>query len=71
MTRILNENETERAGQMFGLTDILNAAVQIVAAKKQAFTAAQNELRAAEAGLQKAQEELAAFIKTRLGTAST
>lgn len=71
MTRILNENETLLAGQMFGLTDILNAAAQIVAAKKQAFTAAQNELRAAEAGLQKAQEELAAFIKTRLGTAST
>jgi hypothetical protein len=71
MTRDLNENETLLAGQLFSLVDIMNAASQIVAAKKQAFTATQNELRAAEAGLQKAQEDLATFVKHRLGTGIT
>ncbi len=66
MSRVLNEAEADLAGQLFSLTDVVNAAMQIVLAKKQAFTNSQNELRAAEAGLQKAQEELAAFIKNRL-----
>jgi hypothetical protein len=71
MNRVLNENETLLAGQLFSLADIVNAAAQMVAAKKQAFTATQNEMRAAEAGLQKAQEELTTFIKNRLGAGST
>lgn len=70
MTRVLNETEMQLAGQLFSLADIVNAAGQIMAAKKQAFTAAQNELRAAEAGLQKAQEELATFFKNSVGTQS-
>lgn len=67
MARVMNEAETALAGQMFSLADVVNAAAQIVAAKKQAFTATQNELRAAEAGLQKAQEELTSFMKNRIG----
>lgn len=71
MTRVLNESEVLLAGQLFSLADVVRAAGKIMAAKKQAFTAAQNELRAAEAGLQKAHEELAAFIKAQVGTGST
>ena len=68
MLRVLNEAETVLAGELFSLADVVNTAAQIVVAKKQAFTGSQNELRAAEAGLQKAQEELATFIKHRLVT---
>jgi len=68
MLRVLNEAETVLAGELFSLADVVNTAAQIVVAKKQAFTSSQNELRAAEAGLQKAQEELATFIKHRLVT---
>lgn len=71
MSRVLNEAEAALAGELFSLADVVNAAAQIVVAKKLAFTASQNELRAAEAGLQKAQEELANFIKNRLSVAST
>ena len=67
MSRVMNDAETVLASQMFSLADVVNAASQIVASKKQAFTACQNELRAAEAGLQKAQEELTNFMKNRIG----
>jgi hypothetical protein len=67
MTRVLNETEAALACQLFGLADLVSAASQTVQHKKQAFTASQNELRVAEAGLQKAQEELATFIKHRIG----
>lgn len=66
MSRVLNEAETVLAGQLFSLADMVAAAARLVAAKKQAFTMSQSELRAAEGGLQKAQEELSAFIKQRL-----
>lgn len=67
MSRVLNEAEVELARELFGLADVVNAAARIVAAKKETFTSAQNELRAAEAGLQRAREELAAFMKTNIG----
>lgn len=67
MSRVLNEAEAALASELFGLADVVNAAARMVAAKKQAFTSSQNELRAAEAGLQRAQEELAAFMKTKIG----
>jgi hypothetical protein len=62
------KRESALAGQLFSLTDVVNAAAGVVVAKKQAFNSSQNELRAAEAGLQKAQEDLATFIKSRLVT---
>lgn len=56
--------------RLFSLADVVNAAAQLAAAKKEAFTAAQSELRAAEAGLQRAQEDLATFMKTKVGNGS-
>lgn len=70
MSRELNEAEQALAGQLFTLADAVSATAQITITKKRDFTAAQNELRAAEANLQKAQEELAAFLKRSIGLPS-
>jgi len=66
MPRVLDEAETSLAIQLFSLADVVNAALKTVVAKKHAFAASQDELRAAEAGLQRTQEALAMFVKTKV-----
>jgi Cu/Ag efflux protein CusF len=67
MARELNDAEMALAIQLFSLADAVSATAQVMLAKKKEFTAAQGELRIAEANLQKAQEELATFMKNRIG----
>ncbi|HJT35407.1 MAG TPA: hypothetical protein VJ783_25500 [Pirellulales bacterium] len=71
MSRELNEAEQALAGQLFSLADVVSATAQIAIMKKRDFTTAQNELRLAEANLQKAQEEMAAFMRLRIGLPKT
>jgi dienelactone hydrolase len=66
MSRVLDDAEASLAVQLFSLADVVKAALKTVVAKKHAFAASQDELRSAEAALQKAQEALATFVKTKV-----
>ncbi len=66
MSRVLDDAEASLAVQLFSLADVVKAALKTVVAKKHAFATSQDELRSAEAALQKAQEALATFVKTKV-----
>lgn len=71
MDRQLNDAEMRLASQLFSLADAVSTASQIMAIKKQDFTAAQSALRTAEADFQKAQEAMALFMKHNIGKTSS
>lgn len=71
MARQLNEAEMALASQLFVLADAVSTSSQIMAVKKQDFTAAQSALRTAEADFQKAQEAMASFMRQNIGKTSS
>ena len=71
LDRQLNDAEMALASQLFSLADAVSKASQIMAVKKQEFTASQSALRTAEADFQKAQEAMASFMKHNIGKTSS
>ena len=71
MARQLNDAEMALASQLFSLADAVGTASQMMAVKKQEFTAAQSALRTAEADFQKAQDAMASFMRLNIGKASS